>query len=91
MPSGFRRNSDSAQPGIPRLRAKTCFRLVLRRLFGDEIDSLLFGLMLATISPPKSPTPSTSKEEKRQVRGFPSAFQRKFSSGNDLSGVKSLS
>ena len=58
VPTDFKNRIVIAQAGMPRLRAKTCFRVVSRRLAGEATESLCLGLMLATISPPKRPTPS---------------------------------
>ena len=57
----FKKKIVIAQAGIPRLKAKTCFRLVSRRLAEEATDSFLLALMLATISPPKRPTPSEGR------------------------------
>lgn len=55
-----------AQAGMPRLKANTCLRLVLRRLAEEATDPLLCLLMLATISPPNRPTPSAGRRSKNQ-------------------------
>lgn len=55
----------TAQAGIPKLSANTCFKLVLRMLAIDETESCLGGLMLETICPPKSPTPSAQLVKKK--------------------------
>lgn len=70
----------NAQAGMPRLSANTCFKLVLRMFLIEETESCLGGLMLVTISPPKSPTPSVqSAREILRFEGIKQKERKKFS------------